>query len=238
MKFSIEDESNDSEVQLARKAFVITKTKAELINGIPVSGEDYLLMVREQANNCAQTVIAPPPAEQKKLDLPFSYQFTKETESNSNLIPKKEWQTVFISSFQAFQKSKNNRKNHCNVTPLKANTKQEWNELCTHDISDTKIEAIALLSQKTIFKVLKFNNDWLQEVLINGKPWANYIIWIYSLLVYTDQVLTSKDLSILRDICRTCIKLRNHYEPNSDQVIQLNIIITIISQVYRQSDLQ
>jgi hypothetical protein len=31
---------------LSRKAFAIEKEEAELVNGIPVSGEDYLLLVR------------------------------------------------------------------------------------------------------------------------------------------------------------------------------------------------
>ncbi|CAO3617816.1 unnamed protein product [Cunninghamella blakesleeana] len=237
MKVKMEQDTNEN-VDIAHKAFYITKTKAELVNGIPISGEDYLLMVRDQANKCAQTVIAPPPSEIKKLNLPFSYQFTKEKEIDSNLIPDKEWQTLFTTSFQAFQKCMNDKKDQCSVTSIKAKTKQEWYEICANDISEAKLEAIAHLSQQTIYRVLKFNNEWLQEVLQNGKPWNHFVVWIYSLLVYTDQVLTSKDVSILRDICRTCIELRNKYEPNSDQVIQLNIIITIISQVYRQSDLQ
>jgi hypothetical protein len=63
-------------------------------------------------------------------------------------------------------------------------------------------------------------------------------MWIYALLVYVDPVLTSMDISIIRDVGRTCIDIRNDLQPDNIQVIQLNIIITIISLSFGQLDLR
>ncbi|KAI8342278.1 survival motor neuron interacting protein 1-domain-containing protein [Chlamydoabsidia padenii] len=232
---------------LSRKAFAIEKKEAELVNGIPVSGEDYLLLVRQQAEKCLQTVIAPPPQQIKQLDLPFEYQFTKDTPTNPNVLPDLEWQKLFVSCFEAFRTKQQNTKHTIVSSPGMPVTNQQWRAYCTTlKMDDSRLlETIAPLQQKTILKLLKLNKEWLQSAIEDTSlssslenTWSCHVMWIFSLLVYVDPVLTSMDISILRDVCRTCIDLRNRYQRNRNQVIQLNIIITIISISFRQSDLQ
>ncbi|CAO3592748.1 unnamed protein product [Absidia cylindrospora] len=79
-----QDQRDDGDITLSRKVFAIEKNEAELVNGIPVSGEDYLLLVRQQAESCPQTTFAPPPANVLQLDLPLEYQFTKDAPTDIN----------------------------------------------------------------------------------------------------------------------------------------------------------
>ncbi|CAO3592747.1 unnamed protein product [Absidia cylindrospora] len=112
----------------------------------------------------------------------------------------------------------------------------------------TLLETIAPLPQTTILKLLKLNKEWLQSLALKKSAndmspifenlWKCHTMWLFSLLVYVDPVITSLDISILREVCRTCIVLRNSLQANSDKVIQLNIIITIISRCFGQSDLK
>lgn len=57
---------------------------------------------------------------------------------------------------------------------------------------------------------------------------------VFGLLAFLDPVLTSANISILRDLSRECMKLR---KSTPEQHIPLNIIITIISGTFRQADL-
>ncbi|KAI8081731.1 survival motor neuron interacting protein 1-domain-containing protein [Halteromyces radiatus] len=231
---SYQDQSNS----LSKRAFAVEKEKAQLVNGIPVSGEDYLLLVRQQAEACVQTVVAPPPSEIVQLDLPFEYQFTKDTPIiNKDLIPDPAWQSLFASCFEQFRKGKQDTKH------ISTQLSHQQGEDHIAQVSDIVTEpdllpVIAPLSQREIFKLLKQKSKLLQSTLHTDESWKTHANWIFSLLVYVDPVLTSMDISILRDICRTCIDIRNKCQENeTDQVIQLNIIITIISKVFKQSDL-
>ncbi|ORZ23142.1 survival motor neuron interacting protein 1-domain-containing protein [Absidia repens] len=249
-----QEQGDDGDIVLSKKVFAIEKNEAELVNGIPVSGEDYLLLVRQQAESCTQTTIAPPPAKILQLDLPLEYQFTKDAPSNIDLLPDPAWQTLFDSCFKRFRKERQDMKHVASSTPLATKNHQQLHIFCTTCSMDdsTLLETIAPLPQTMILKLLKLNKEWLQllaqKMSSNDQPkdksynfenlWKCHTTWLFSLLVYVDPVITSLDISILRDVCRACIVIRNSLQANSDQVIQLNIIITIISHCFGQSDLK
>ncbi|SAL97149.1 hypothetical protein [Absidia glauca] len=240
MKLNHDKEENT----LSRKAFAIEKEEAELVNGIPVSGEDYLLLVRQQAEKCTQTVIAPPPAQIKQLDLPFNYQFSKDTPTTtSGLIPDPEWQKLFVSCFEAFRTKQQSTKHTVKSTLTLPITNQQWRTYCTSSNQDDT------LLLETIAPLPQLNKEWLLSAtsikteegsssLPSNDQWSQHVMWIYALLVYVDPVLTSMDISIIRDVGRTCIDIRNKLQPDNIQVIQLNIIITIISLSFGQLDLR
>ncbi|KAG0177619.1 gem (nuclear organelle) associated protein 2 [Apophysomyces sp. BC1021] len=205
---------NDDDQQTSSKSvFSIGKTQADLVDGIPVTGEDYLLLVRDQAKKCAQTVVAEPPKTIEKLNLPAHYQFTESTlptESKNVPLPTKAWQDHFVESFRSYQEDRMSTQPKSHELPK---TPDEWHTLCySTDIplDEERLEIISSMSQS---------------------------LWIFSLLVHLDPVLTSDSISILRDLARVCIQLRNKKEAQDDQVARLNIIITIIAKVFGQADL-
>lgn len=49
--------------------------------------------------------------------------------------------------------------------------------------------------------------------------------------------MTGDTTSVLRDIARKCIQLRNSKDPSDEAIPRLNIIITIIAKAFGQADL-
>lgn len=61
---------------------------------------------------------------------------------------------------------------------------------------------------------------------------------MWALLTRLDKVMTSDETSILRDVSRKCILVRQKQsDPESPQVAYLNILITIIATSFGQADL-
>lgn len=88
-----------------------------------------------------------------------------------------------------------------------------------------------MYKQPVIITVLRYYTEWLEE-MSEGE-----CLWIYTLLLYLDPVMTAEQTSILRDISRKCIKLRSDKKEHDEQVFRLNMIITIIGKVFSQADL-
>ncbi|KAG1151006.1 hypothetical protein G6F38_001630 [Rhizopus arrhizus] len=103
-----------------RSAIPISKSKPDLVDGIPISGEDYLLLVRQQANKCAKTAVAPPPKEIKKVQLPSHFQFF----NNSSTTDEKDqacevWKQGVIQPFKSYQKFMQTNKKMANKKEIK-----------------------------------------------------------------------------------------------------------------------
>ncbi|CDH50601.1 predicted protein [Lichtheimia corymbifera JMRC:FSU:9682] len=227
-----EKEDNDNDYG-SRAALPISKTKADLVNGQPVSGEDYLLLVRQQSKKCAQTVTAPPPKEKAKLSLPPQFRFF-ESESNDTclVLPEAEWQEGFVTYFKSYQEYAQSTKDQVKTNQVAPTQKAAWHTFCYSKMpSVEKLNVVASLSQPVIITVLRYYTEWLED-MSEGE-----CLWIYTLLLYLDPVMTAEHTSILRDISRKCIKLRSDKKEHDEQVFRLNMIITIIGKVFSQADL-
>ncbi|KAI8143895.1 hypothetical protein BJV82DRAFT_88328 [Fennellomyces sp. T-0311] len=122
----IQTESDNEDGDHVRSALPISKSKAELVNGQPVSGEDYLLMVRDQANRCPKTVTAAPPPITKKTSLPAAFAFFQEQDTVPDyLLPDPAWQQAFADSFKSYQSHRQRNKPKHKVT-LPVN----WRQYC------------------------------------------------------------------------------------------------------------
>lgn len=110
--------------------------------------------------------------------------------------------------------------------PANLKMKSEWNTFC----NGNNPTIVANFSQPTILTLLQYHIDWLTEMTQKRAQ------WIFALLVYLDPVMTAEQTSILRDLARKCIRLRDEKD-SLDQVAEHNLIITIIAKVYGQADL-
>ncbi|KAI9270737.1 survival motor neuron interacting protein 1-domain-containing protein [Phascolomyces articulosus] len=228
----IQDQDEDQDNDNLKSALPISKTKAQLVNGQPVSGEDYLLMVRDQASKCPKTMTAkaPPPPPVKNTSLPASFAFFQETEITPEfLLPDPLWQKEYTESFKSYQTYKQNNKPRMEKVSLPSN----WHAYCykSDQPAQDQLDIIAHCSQKNIIKLLKNYRDWLTE-MTNTES-----LWIFTLLVYLDPVMVAEHVSVLRDLARKCIKIRSIKQSHDENVIRLNMIITIIAKVFGQADM-
>ena len=49
--------------------------------------------------------------------------------------------------------------------------------------------------------------------------------------------MVAQHVSVLRELARKCIKIRNEKQIHDDNVTRLNMIITIIAKVFGQADM-
>ncbi|KAI8094653.1 survival motor neuron interacting protein 1-domain-containing protein [Thamnidium elegans] len=215
-----------SEEENSKAAIPLSKQQPDLVNGIPLSGEDYLLVVRQQAKKCAKTMVAPLPQVIKKVKLPSHFQFFNDDNEDEKNRPIENWRKGYIETFKSYQKCKQKAKSlkqHKEITSIE----EAYSILYP---KEDKVSVIPTLSQHTILNMLKYHIEWLNKYENKENQFAR----IFELLVYLDPVLISKNIAILRDLSRECIKLRKSLPTF---IAPLNIIITIISDAYGQSDL-
>ncbi|KAI9481488.1 MAG: survival motor neuron interacting protein 1-domain-containing protein [Benjaminiella poitrasii] len=220
----VEKEENDT-----KAAIPLSKTKPDLINGIPYSGEDYLLTVRQQAKEYRQTIVAPPPKETKKVQLPAHFQFSNNSSSVDDQASET-WRKGFASLFRSHQQSKQNNKDKSQNLKEIRSKNDAYKLLYSH--TEQTIQLIPTFSQHTILRILEYHIQWLASIKEEDVEAKCQRIFI--LLAYLDPVMTSNNVSILRDLSRECIRVRTKY---ASQKSSLNIIITIIADIFGQTDL-
>ncbi|KAI8974468.1 survival motor neuron interacting protein 1-domain-containing protein [Pilobolus umbonatus] len=218
---------NDESEENHRGAIPLMKKKPDLVNGIPLSGEDYLLLVRQQAQKSANISTAPPPPVIKKANSLSQFLFSSNNESNNKHTPSAEWSEAYGQLFTAYQSSMQRKSKKKEKREIK--TSAEVLELLYPDNTAPSLSIISTFTQHTILRTLHFHIQWLKEERLDQQ-----CLCLYHLLVYLDSVLTSNNISKLRDLSRKCIELR---ESPSQHIGPLNIIITIIATAYGQKDL-
>ncbi|KAI7899842.1 uncharacterized protein BX663DRAFT_175990 [Cokeromyces recurvatus] len=221
----IEKDEND-----VKAAIPLSKTKPDLINGIPYSGEDYLLTVREQAKEYKQTIVAPPPKEIKKIQLPAHFQFFNSSSSVDDQTLEV-WRKGFATVFKSYQKYIQENKEILHK-PKEIRSRTEAYDLL-YSTNQPFTQSIPTFSQHTILRILEYHIQWLNTIK-KEEDIEQKCQRIFALLVYLDPVLTYSNISILRDLSRECIKIRTKH---LNQRSCLNIIITIIADVFGQTDL-
>ncbi|KAI8977103.1 survival motor neuron interacting protein 1-domain-containing protein [Mycotypha africana] len=228
-------EEADVNEDYSKAAIPLSKTKPDLVNGIPLSGEDYLLVVRQQAKQCAQTVVAERPKNVKKVQLPPHLQMLLQDNTSISTVEhaSEVWRKGYGVVFKSYQSYMQKQRNCMPTTRKELNSINEaYSILYSNGENECSITDFApSLTQHDILRLLKYHCQWLKlhdNIDLKCK-------WIFSLLVYLDPVLTSSNMTILRELSRECGKLRS--ELSETHEAPLNTIITIIAVAFGQADL-
>ena len=106
---------------------------------------------------------------------------------------------------------------------------------------------IAHCSQKHILSLLRSFRDWVADMSraevspaekkLKREANDDKSLWVFTLLLYLDPVMVAQHVSVVRELGRRCIELRNAKEAHDDSVIRLNMVITIVAKVFGQADL-
>ncbi|KAL9960934.1 hypothetical protein ACROYT_G034442 [Oculina patagonica] len=96
------------------------------------------------------------------------------------------------------------------------------------------LSVLQQINQATLLQVLEYHVDWLEEIGFSH----NQGRWFYALLVCLEKPLLPETTSLLRTLARLCATLRASLEsPYHPLVTPLNLIITLVSRYFGQSDL-
>ena len=132
--------------------------------------------------------------------------------------------------------------------PYKIPVKEsDWRAfILSRDIAPTP-SSLACLSQERKIQWLAWFEQWLSIKTI-ALEWC----WIFSILASLDTTLSSNEISVLRQVAKKCISVKNELQSEAAmealeatvreeglQVLQagLNITIQIVGSFYRQHDL-
>ncbi|KAH8554036.1 survival motor neuron interacting protein 1-domain-containing protein [Umbelopsis sp. PMI_123] len=245
--------NEDDEEQFSGKSILPVSFEKEIDDGfVPSTGEDYLLMVRRQTRRVPAVVVAAPPPETKKFSqstLPSHYQFQVEqvTPTAENLLPNDAWRAEFRTRFDGFKESFSRQsKLPSNEVKLPtAKDKKHWKIFLygapkTEGSSDQGVghqpyvNILQRITQDVVLRLLNWHIEWLEHNEIQKRQ----AMWMYALLTRLDKVMTSDETSILRNVSRKIIQIRQgQTDPESPQVAYLNILITIIATCFGQADL-
>jgi hypothetical protein len=133
-------------------------------------------------------------------------------------------------------------------------TSEEEDQLLQPDL-----QVASRIDSHTAFVLLKYHLNWMRDDSLKDTEG----LWLFVLLIRLDPLLTSDQVSVLRDLCRKCKKIRKALFTNehagepeeilketqdtplrsplnktSKEVAALNMVIAVIAEVFGQRDLQ
>lgn len=112
-----------------------------------------------------------------------------------------------------------------------------WQNYCRNNRPFLRI--MFQIHQRTLEKLIEYQSNWFienTEYYVKNNNWLSP--WIYSCLACIHLPLEPNMHSILRDIAKTCIRLRNQMsDTDINDALPLNLLICIVSRNFNQLDL-
>lgn len=164
-------------------------------------------------------------------------------ETAAPLLPTAEWVKRQSDEFQKLHDRITSIREHFqpdyeNVDLPACNTDENWLEHCRG--KEPLLQNMLHINQRDLEQVIEFQSNWLIDDIdwyLNNKLW--FPQWVYSSLACLRLPCEPNLLNSLRQIAKTCHRLRSklNAEEDNDTVIPLNLIICIVSRNFYQSDL-
>ncbi|EMR10698.1 hypothetical protein PNEG_00849 [Pneumocystis murina B123] len=201
---------------------------SESDDSLPLDGVSYLKKVRIEAKHrpIIKAVEAPPTA------MTITQISEPKINNKAEEIYSSVWEEKFLKSFIKLRRNLNLQTKSVILRPLPKD-KIEWRRLILEELEPPSISLLNSINQCTALNLLKWNTEWFSY----NSP-EQQIMWIFFLLIKIDMVMTSDELSILRELCKKCLFLRNS-KKNLPLHIQSNIdmVISIVGNIFGQKDL-
>ncbi|KAF9361564.1 gem (nuclear organelle) associated protein 2 [Mortierella sp. AD094] len=94
---------------------------------------------------------------------------------------------------------------------------------------------LARLNQGHLIQLLKYHLRWMAEDDITDDQGR----WLYALFLKLDPLVESDQVAILRNLAKKCARIRSHLNSESgSKLATVNMVITIVAQLFGQSDLE
>ena len=242
-KFKIKNTDWDEleKQSLKRQALPIDESESISTLSIPLTGHQYILKVRTEASavpdimtcNLKQNSLPPVKDEFKHEMVKWGIQEKVVKDNILNSV----WIHEFTRDFKRLKSHLNEYWSRSSPESSdKALPKDECNwykALYNEKTISPTLSTLSQINHPTSLMLIQYHLKWLK----NNEIRQNQGIWLFSCLLRLDPLLTSDQISILRDLSRRCIHIRDNCIPFSMNFIMASILITIISQVFGQKDL-
>ncbi|RKP14279.1 survival motor neuron interacting protein 1-domain-containing protein [Piptocephalis cylindrospora] len=208
--------------------------------GAPCSGPDYLWLVREEAR------LLPKISHSPYEPSPSSNDTGSTAKAVSIPVPARQQQLRFqpawaIHNVHVTSVSMSQVPHH--PIPESSRDVKAWKAWCYGRDEDEAqrsygplLRSILALGQQDVLRLLDYHaSQWLQPPSITSRQ----SIWLYSLLLHLDPVLTSDELYILRKLARKCKEILSIDSGacKAEDVMGCRIILVIVAKCFGQADL-
>ncbi|XP_053688276.1 protein Gemin2 [Sabethes cyaneus] len=223
----------------------------------PETGEQYLQKVIYERKHCPAVVVAKPTVQQCQRTKDLTGTGLVPTDSVKNialqvLIPTKEWESIQNKQFSDLRNTVTSYRNSQHYRDnlekthvfLNFENRKQMHDYCANN--QPFVSVLLSIPQRNLELLLEYLYDWLQGVPADEhtgeyKRYRNDWItqWIYAILACIITPLEPYIHSILRDIAKACITMRNELSAEEEsKVLPLNLLICIISRNFNQLDLR
>lgn len=210
---------------------------------VPMTGEEYLFLVRQERNRLPRVVTCQNVnSESISIDQIIKHESKSPLPADVQLLPSKEWKEQML---EAYTKDRKTWADHIQeyedglnddeeLTLPKMSDESAWEKFLNSEV-EPSLAVFSTLGHVAKMRLLLYHSRWIESKLSD-----RHYRWIYCLLANTLEGLSAEDMSILRALCRRCIRLRFGINPDDidwDYLSNLNAIIAIITVFYNQHDL-
>ncbi|KAJ3034838.1 gem (nuclear organelle) associated protein 2 [Rhizophlyctis rosea] len=105
--------------------------------------------------------------------------------------------------------------------------------------TDPYLDLVAYLTQGQAIQLLKYHLQWLSNDDVTNQQ----LRWLFALLARIDPLLTGDEISVVREMCRKCRRIRARLAAQGVKEVEpriagLNMIIAIVGGPFAQGDLR
>lgn len=224
--------------------YAILPMQKPAAGGVPMTGEEYLFLVREERSRLPKVATAKVKLEPKAL----SELIKDELSSLECIVGSKieDWDVEVLEQFKRDRESwftylEDNGDEGCDdddETKIKLpaiNDEQSWNRfLYGRDALEPSQRVVVALGHQARMRLLLYHSRWLAQD--DFEFLDSHYSWLYALLCCTPDGLSSEEVSILRTLARSCMAIER---TRSFAVSPgCKAIITVVRNHFMQVDLR
>jgi hypothetical protein len=213
----------------------------KLPSGIPLTGEEYLAIVRAEAREIPDVMVWENPCPDTLTEtcslLPSACDYfgsQNKHDIHSSLHPSKGWIAARIADFKRLRALISSSKA---VTVPKRIA--DWRKFMYEQHEVPRLPVLKTLTQSKTLKLLEMHIEWIENRKLFGRVMTQ---WIYGLLLNLDTLLEAGDQSMLRELMKTVRAkrmdyIKDHRVLNQPIFVGLTLVIVIIGTEFGQRDL-
>ncbi|RIA92639.1 survival motor neuron interacting protein 1-domain-containing protein [Glomus cerebriforme] len=233
----------------------------------PATGEEYLRMVRLEANKRPTVVIAKNQITKSKEVRMAGWVkrgWANQTEldnQNSNSV-NEEWEKIFLMKFDLIrqrlekhiQRTLKSSRNKSSIKLPTRNDEAGWLKFCygidesSNLVKSKELESegdVNMMTLPCVSIVSRIDQATTITLLLHHIKWLSddritiaQSQWLFALFLRIDKLLTPNQMAILRQLCKKCIQIRQKTdEEDLISLASLDIIIIIVRKYFGQKDL-
>ncbi|KAK9472056.1 uncharacterized protein V1510DRAFT_418520, partial [Dipodascopsis tothii] len=112
------------------------------------------------------------------------------------------------------------------------NSLATWREFVLAPENEPTVSLVAALQQEMLFRLLKYFQKWVCPTMS-----LELSRWVFALLVRIPDVITSDEISILRELSQKCLLVMHSPESSEVALATADTVVSIVADFYSQRDL-